>query len=304
MFFPLIQFSSLNEENAETSIFNIFFFLIAIISICLSFVIISIVCFYKDLQTFMCIIIVNIIFSSTLLTICYFFLELDFLSNKDTDIKIQIGTIIFLFSLYSLSFSLSFLLFFSGTKIARNEFTDKGSFIGKGVFFLLSDVLSLIIAVILEITHENSNKKKITYSWINSMFLIIIFITICISSVWILVSMTKAKVEELNYPYKVLLFPIVFFICCVPFLVSNIIILFNGDCSVTLQISALFVLFLQGILYSICFLIYPPFLSIIKSCFIKRKKSKKISKIEINNSNTGTILSNSLTQSLTQTIYD
>ena len=303
MFFPLIQFNSLNEENPAISIFNIFFFLIAIISICLSFVIISIICFYKHLQTFICIILVNIIFSSTLLTICHFLINFNSLSEQGPNIKIKIGTIIFLFCIYSISSSIIFLLFFSRIKIIRNEISDKGTFIGKGLFFLLSDVLSIIIAIILEILLENNHKKVLIYSSFNSIFLIIIFIIIFISSSRMLMSPPKENSKTLIYPYRVLLFPIVFIVCCIPFVVSNIIIIFNERSSELLQISAQFVLFLQGIFYPICFFFYPPFLSIIKSCFTKRKKSNKISKIEIHTSHAETNSSNSLSQSLTQTIY-
>ena len=118
-----------------------------------------------------------------------------------------------------------------------------------------------------------------------------------------LMSPPKENSKTLIYPYRVLLFPIVFIVCCIPFVVSNIIIIFNERSSELLQISAQFVLFLQGIFYPICFFFYPPFLSIIKSCFTKRKKSNKISKIEIHTSHAETNSSNSLSQSLTQTIY-
>ena len=287
-------------NDNDDSPFNELMFFNCIISAVFSFIALSLFCFYNKNQTFMSIIICNIIIIAFIQTCSYFF-------EKFND---RIVKSLSMFCNISISLSLASLYILTTHYITLNICNKKGTYIQIMLFCILIDFIPFISSFSLcKFVFDLSETKKdnLYYYLVNFCFTLLILLVNIILIIRMFLSVTKeTTVKTKKYPLRVLLFFITYILCSINMLIcEGLIISSNEPYEVYRKISEL--LFeVQGIIYPICYIFYPSVFGIVKSFFSDNYTPKKVSTntIHISSGVGGESKNDSLVQSLTQTIYD
>lgn len=286
-------------NNSDESPFNELSFFNCIISAVLSFIVISLFCFYNKIQTFMSLIICNII-SISFIQSCTFIL----LKLKD----VRYAKSLSMFCNISISLSLSFLFLLTSHYVTLSNCNKTGSFMKKMLFFILIDFIPLItsfslckyVFVLSEINKDN------TYYLVNFCFTLLLILLNLVFCIKMFLSITKdTTVKTKKYPLRVFIFFLAHLLCNINVIISEGLVVFSEESYDTYNKVAVLLMEGQGIVYPICYLFYPPVFGIVKSFFAIKHTPKKVSTNTIHISGMGNDSKiDSLGQSLTQTIYD
>lgn len=286
-------------NDNDDSPFNELMFFNCIISAVFSFIALSLFCFYNKIQTFMSVIICNIIIIAFAQT-CSFFLE---------HFNHRYAKSLSMFCNISISLSLSFLFILTSHYITLNICNKKGTYIQKMLFFILIDFIPFIASFSLcKFVFELSETMKddVYFYLVNFCFTLLILLLNIILIIRMFLSVTKeTTVKTKKYPLRVLLFFVTHVLCSINMIIcEGLVISKDESYEVYGKVSEL--LFeVQGILYPICYIFYPSVFGIVKSFFSDKYTPKKVSTNTIHISGTGVdSRDGSLGQSLTQTIYD
>ena len=281
--------SFFTDSIDNNSIFSLIDFFVLIISIIFGFIIFTFLCFYSVLRTALTFLIMNMIIMSIVYTGRILF------NNNST-----LQMILFISSTFSITITLSVLLFLAYNKVIKQKCHDKGYCYTKFIFFFICDIFPFIIGIIF----VQTQLIEIVLC-IYSVFLIIMMLINLILGIRMISIVNHEETKRTRqYPIRISFFILVHFLTNINLLIIGVLTIINENIKffdLYIQLADFFTN-LQALFYSISFIFYPRVISVIKGLLIKKKPIEPLPAQSIYHSVFD--IDNTNSQSLTQTIYD